>query len=617
MYPAIRVLIFLACGLLLQPLHAQVSLDPAPEEAGTAPTATPLIFRNVPPETEEHGVNLQNQSDMDAVIHRMRELLRELAQASMPPDKKQAALDELIRDNHYILSKHRTWLDWQQPQTVESASLLLEQMIFEIAADVAPTEQSREQVLENAPKHLGLAPEKPGADEHFEPPLLEPVTVSAKRKQADLPTAQETKHKDASAPALKTAAINAKPPEPEQKGDDDDTPKVAVLVDDKATSDLHDDNTVLRDVAGKDGDLVLFGALHLWIGGALQYDVYQGEGLFTHAEGGNSDTDHYLRRGEGIFRASVFEHSEIKIQYDFDADLFRDLYWRWLSNSRSQSITVGNQKEPLSLDYLMGNKFATAMEQSAPSSAFYSSRSMGIRYNGWATLESENNPFPLKPWGDSRSHVTGSIGIFGEDIENTNDTDLAITGRISMAGNRTAKVGFQLGASASYRDGEFDRIDPRPGLQDANRIPLAHFEADTQALIALEGAYRHGSLHGQAELFVSDYSGGEVDAQGWGAYGQVGWLFGGKQRGLEPRWGQWAPINASDGQVFEVFARFSYSYGDDDINASNELMLLTLGGSCYYKRIRISANLILADTERDIADENSGHAIAARLQYLF
>jgi phosphate-selective porin OprO/OprP len=363
------------------------------------------------------------------------------------------------------------------------------------------------------------------------------------------------------------------------------------------------------------GELVFFGKVHLWVGGAIQLDAYRGDGLFNVDEDGDWDSTSYIRRGEGILRGSVFDNGEIKLQYDFDSKEYRNLYWRWTSDAEAGSLTVGNQKEPIGLDYMMGSKFTTALEPSAPTSAFGGLRSAGIRYDGRTTLESKDNPFKI--WGDSRTYVTGSLGLFGEDIENTNDTDWALTGRVSMGGNKTKNSGYHLGASASYRHGEYDRIAPRPGLEDVSRIDLAQPEADTIMLAGLEGMFTIGSLHGQGEVFYSDYSGGEVDADGWGAYSQVGWLFGGKRRLYRPNWGLWAPIDAAKQQVFEVFARASLTHGNDDLNSSNELGLLTLGGNWYYHSFRVSANVLVADTKRDVSDEDDGYAFALRLTYLF
>ena len=426
------------------------------------------------------------------------------------------------------------------------------------------------------------------------------------------PSQPRTVTANAPAPAVEEARAASADQKTVRVGED---AQVAVLADNKTTVTMQDDNSVLRDVRNSKGQLVLFGKVRLWIGGAVQLDAYTGEGLFTLDDGGKSDSEIYVRRAEGILRASIFDNSEVKAQYDFDAQIFRNLYWRWLSDSASRSVTVGNQKEPMGLDYLEGSKFTTAMEPSAPSSAFASFRSAGVRYSSWAALDSADRP--LQWWGDNRTYLTSSIGLFGEDIENSNDTDWAVTGRVAMGGRKTGNTAYHLGISASYRNGEYDRIAPRPGLYDANRIALARPDADTQALIGVESLAAIGSLHGQMEAYYSDYSGGEVDAEGWGGYGQVSWMFGGKHRIYQPRWGVWAPVKAGDEQIFEVFGRVSFTHGNDNVNSSNDLSLLTLGGNWYYRNFRVSANLMLADTKRDLNGEGSGHAIGLRLQYLF
>ena len=600
------ILLCLVCPLSWQ-LHAQPLLSEANDP-------------NTPPYAE---VRPQPSPQLQATVERMQQLVAELRQSDLSPAQKQASLDELIRNHNEILRQHNTWLDWQKPQTVDSVALLLERMVFEIAAeDIAPNEQSREQVLRNAPAHLELGPQ---AQEAYEPPLLKPVVANKGRVQlpdetqpgqgtnaATEPSQPQTVTTTAPAPAAEEAPAESADQKTVSVSKD---AQVAVLADNKTTVSMQDDNSVLRDVRNNKGQLVLFGKVRLWVGGAVQLEAYNGEGLFTVAEGGNSESESYVRRAEGILRASIFENSEVKAQYDFDANIFRNLYWRWLSDSASRSLTVGNQKEPMGLDYLEGSKFTSAMEPSAPSSAFASFRSAGVRYSSWDALESKDTP--LQWWGDNRTYVTSSIGLFGQDIENSNDTDWAVTGRATMGGMKTETSGYHLGISASYRNGEYDRIAPRPGLYDVNRIVLARPDADTQALIGLEGLGSMGSLNGEAELYYSDYSGGEVDAEGWGGYGQLNWMFGGKRRVYQPRWGVWAPVKAGDEHIFEVFGRVSFTHGNDNVNSANDLGLLTLGGSWYYRNFRVSANLLLAETKRDISGEGSGHALGLRLQYLF
>ena len=154
-------------------------------------------------------------------------------------------------------------------------------------------------------------------------------------------------------------------------------------------------------------------------------------------------------------------------------------------------------------------------------------------------------------------------------------------------------------------------------MQEPSRITLAQPQADTQAVVGLEALYLRGSLHSQLELYYSDYRGGSVDGEGFGGYAQVGWLFGGNQRPYRARWGLWGPISHKTQHVFEVFGRFSYTRGEDDNTTWNDLRLLTLGGSWYYRQVRGSVNLVVAETRRDVEGESTGNAIIARIQYLF
>jgi len=284
-------------------------------------------------------------------------------------------------------------------------------MIFEEAVELAPTPESREQVLENAPGHLGLESDEVEVAEIYEPPLLRPIVVTAKKAQntqgqeepspTDKTTEPENPDKGAGDLSTGSTSIAAQSPGPiqDEAGGEDtvaDVPgtavKAAVLADDKATTDMHEDNAVLRDVTDADGQLVLFGKLRLWAGGSVQLDGYTANDLYTLGSNDDSESGTNIRRAEGVLRASVLKNSELKIQYDFEADVFKNLYWRWLSRSSSRSVTLGNQEEPMGLDYLTGSKFATAMEDSAPTSTFAAYRSGGIRYNGWTTLASDKNP---------------------------------------------------------------------------------------------------------------------------------------------------------------------------------------------------------------------------------
>jgi hypothetical protein len=267
------------------PLYAQVLRNP-PAVVGAEPEALPP-YRTVRP---------QSTAELNASIKRMHESVKKLQQADLSPAQKQAALDELIRDHDYILRQHDTWLDWQKPQTVDSASLLLEKMVFQEAVEIAPTEQSSEQVLRNAPQHLELDPNQPQV-KVYEPPLLAPADPPRDPAQSkSTGNESESGATDVAATAKSSAPVGDKPGvDADQKTVDiDKKVQVAVLADDQATTDLHDDNTVLRDVTNDKGELVFFEKLHLWAGGAIQLDAYVGDGLFTLGGGGDTESKSYI-----------------------------------------------------------------------------------------------------------------------------------------------------------------------------------------------------------------------------------------------------------------------------------------------------------------------------------
>jgi phosphate-selective porin OprO/OprP len=577
---------------IVSPLSVSQEL---PEKPASKPQANPpLIMRDAARKPAPHAQELVD------LVQRLHQEMREVAASDISAARKREHLIKVMEEHPDIF--RAASIDIEGQLALDSAVTHLETMFFEVAADDSPTPQSKQLVLETAPRRLDLehgqslliAPEeKPGELEmkSSEPIQSTPATVVA---DGDTTTAAATEDREA---AKK------------------DKVEVKILASETVTAEMHDDATVLRDVKDDSGGLVL-GPLHLWMGGDMQFDSYYFDDVFNHSNEGDSETESDTRRAELVLRGSVFEAAEVKAQYDFESKVVRDLYWRWVSKSTASSVTVGNQKEPMGIDFLMSSKFLTAMERSAPSSAFKKARSQGVRYNHWFELAGDDRLLDI--WQGDKTYMTTSIGIFGEDFEDTNNTDWAITGRLTGGSQDAANNrGMHIGFSASYRDGEFDSISARPEIQQADNIKLASMDADRQAILTGEMMYSLGSLSLQAELYFSDYRGGDIDATGWGGYGLASWMFDGHQRTYRPSQGLWGPISTGDAHIFEVFARTSYTHGNDDVNSSNSLGLLTLGGSWYHGRYRGSANLILAGTKRDLDGEDSGTAVSLRFQFLF
>jgi phosphate-selective porin len=600
---ALMSLLLVFPGVEAQPLRLP---PPQPEANQAEPSEPPLVLRA--------AANPPQEETVEEVVSRLRDEMRAVAQSTMTAAERKAAMDEMLERNSRVLKKLSTEWDENRPQTIDEAVLVLEQMLYEVSLEAATDEATRESIIRTSPSHLDLEPNRPLLIAPRSQRKKIVVTRQAEEEGQIVPWWRTARF---DTEALDLAEIKESPVEKLEPPEENEEEKVKVetLQDEKVTVEMHDDTTILRQVEGDDGDLVLFDALHFWIGGAAQGDAYSYEDLFTARAGGGSEEEADFRRAEVIVRATLFDWGEVKAQYDVEGNFWRDLYYRRVNEDKHRTLTIGNQMEPMSPETLLGNKFTSAMEQSAPTSAFAPSRGMGIRLNRWFERTPERQWFEFDD--GSTAYITATAGIFGQDIEDTSDTDLALTGRLTMGRDRPNGSGLHVGGSATFRDGDFDRIAPRPEIHSAGRVSLANFEADTQSVVSLETMFTRGSMHAEGQVYLADYRGGDVDAQGFGAYGQVGYYLTGQKRGYRPKWGLWEPVAQGGKHVFEVFARASFTYGDSDEEASNDLRVITVGGNWFWRKYRVSINGVYAKVDRGINNEDDGLGITARVQYLF
>lgn len=595
---------------LLAAVLAPVSLaqELLPEEAPPASAANaepvPLVLKSAAnPPLESLTV--------DEAVTRLRDEMREIADAALTEAEKREAFHELYERARSLGGASTEYQE--RPTTAEEAIARLERLFFEVALENAPDEESREQLLEGVPEHLRLEPVQPSTARRKPVFILrDPVAEGNWWGNAKFDAEALALEEILESPEQEPPPPEDSEPEPEEK---ETAVAVEVLADEKTTVEMHDNATILREIASDDGDLVLFDALHFWAGGAVQYDAYNYSDLFNARNGGSSEDSTATRRAEVIVRATLLDLGEVRLQYDVDSEFWRDLYYRIANPDKNFVLTIGNQNETISQESLLGNKFNAAMEQSAPTSTFASYRGAGVSVARWfAKKEGEAFLGLVSP---SETAITTAFGIYGQDIENTTDTDLAATGRITWGRLRQQGDGLHLGLSGTYRDGEFDRINPRPELAEADRIVLARFDADRAAVLGFEALYTKGSLHASSEFYLADYSGGDIDAQGYGGFAEVGYYLTGQERTYRPQWGLWAPLQVGARNIFEVFGRFSYTYGNSDAQASNDLGVITVGGSWYRHKFRTSINLLYSATENDVNGEDDGFAASLRVQYLF
>ncbi len=595
------LLLCLAPMVSAQVLRSQE--NPAAEPA--ADPTLPLVLKDAAnPEPGPRTV--------DEAITLLRQQMRDIAESSLSAAEQRDAYHALYQEALYLRGADGRYTG-EPPDSVDEAVDKLERLFFEVALDTAPTEVTREQLIAGAPEHLQLEPVRPSSVKRKPIFILrDPAAEGNWWGEATFDTEALALEEVPESPEerLEPAEENLE----QEEAEPEEQVAVEVLADEQTTVAMHDDQTILRNVTGESGDVVLFDRLHVWVGGGVQYDAYSYEDLLNARSDGNSESDTAVRRAEVIVRSTLNLGGEVKAQYDLESNIWRDLYFRRVDEERAYTLTLGNVLEPMSQENLLGNKFNAPMERSAPTSVFGGWRGLGVRYNKWFDL-SPGDTYLL--FSDaSQTVVTTSIGLFGEDLENTNDTDVALTGRVTFGRERYGG-GLHTGLSFTLREGEFDRIDPRPEIQETDRLVLARFNADRAGIVGIEALFSRGSLHISSEAYVANYQGGQEDATGYGGFVEVGYYLTGEVRAYRPEWGLWAPLQVGARNIFEVFARGSFTYGEADDDPDNHLRSLTVGGSWYRHKIRTSINFVYSETDKPLAGEDTGFGATMRVQYLF
>lgn len=277
------------------------------------------------------------------------------------------------------------------------------------------------------------------------------------------------------------------------------------------------------------------------------------------------------------------------------------------------ALTLGQQKESFGLADTGSSKWITGMERSLPANAFDTGNSVGLRLHGATDL------------------MGYSIGAFKEGVDaEDNALNWGLTGRFVVRPVYSENAIVHLGVGYTMRDGEFDAIDSRLGARgDVNKVEAGYdgIAGDEFEAFNVEAAAIFGSLHVMSEYFDGEISGAagapELEANGY--YVTAGWILTGEQRAYKTGDGTFDKIKpANPGGAWELFAR--YDFLDVSDTAANPLIAIDAGdastitaGVNWYATsgVKVALNYVHAETDEAIGGEDSGDAIAVRMQYLF
>ena len=335
------------------------------------------------------------------------------------------------------------------------------------------------------------------------------------------------------------------------------------------------------------------------------------------------DDDHSdINNGTEIRRARIFVAGEVyddwkyKSQVDFAGNdvTIKDAYIRY-TGFDAANITVGNFKEPFSLEELTSSKYITFMERALPN-AFAPSRKMGIGVNHV---------------GDK---LTVAGGVFADSVDADNDTEgsnsnegYGVAGRVTFAPLKEKTRVVHLGGSVEYRDpsGNEVRYRERPESHISNQrlVDTGTLEVDDTTTWGLEAATVLGPFSLQGEyvgVSVSNKHESDADFNGWYAF--ASWFITGESRkyknGVFDRVKPKSIVGKGGHGAWEVAARVSkIDLNDADVEGGEESNF-TLGVNWYATpSIRFMANYVnVSDHDKgDVSDEPAVFQLRAQIDF--
>lgn len=264
-------------------------------------------------------------------------------------------------------------------------------------------------------------------------------------------------------------------------------------------------------------------AFELEIGGRINFDLawFDADSAVEDRIGEFEDHSEF-RRARILFAGRIYDRVEYKAEYDFaNGDVkFADVWLGLTGLPVVGSFRVGNQKEPLSLEWQTSGKHTTFMERALPN-ALVPDRHVGFSVGNSAL--------------DGR--LFWDLGVFANSSNGKGSTPENVSARvtglpwISEDGNSLVLVGV----SASRRDpaGNTDRYRERPEAHSADHriVDTGDYGVDSETLLGLEAAFVSGPFSAQGEYLQLDNDAdavGDPTFCGWYVY--VSWFLTGERR---------------------------------------------------------------------------------------
>jgi len=323
-----------------------------------------------------------------------------------------------------------------------------------------------------------------------------------------------------------------------------------------------------------------------------------------------------LRRARIEAEGIIYEHWAYELAIDFsdaDADV-KDAYIQ-NRNFWPGKLTIGQFKEPFSLEELTSSRYITFMER-ALINEIAPGRNIGIGYQTYAD-----------DW-------TSAFGLFAEsfddDVDAEGDEGYGVTTRFTYSPVHKDTNVVHIGAAISIRKPDDDaeiKLDARPEshLTDVKYINTGKItNIDSAQKAGLEFAWVRGPLSIQSEAMTIELvrNNGNEDLSFSGYYIYASWFLTGESRKYKPKKGNFGRIKSINKKgSWELAVRYSSLNLNDGIISGGKEENITLGVNLYLNpQLRIMANYVMidndinADDNGDVTGNDDANLLQVRMQ---
>lgn len=305
-----------------------------------------------------------------------------------------------------------------------------------------------------------------------------------------------------------------------------------------------------------------------------------------------------FRRARLFLSGTIYRDWAFKAQYDFAEDdvAAKDLYIKY----KPWGITIGQFKQPLSLEELTSSNYTTFIERASINN-LATSRRIGVGYN----TGGDNYSFAASVYGRN----------VGEDT--VDDEGFGVGGRLTFAPWASATRALHLGVAASMEsprlgdDAARFRARPEANVDGGRLIDTGSLSGvDDISKYGLEAALVQGPFSLQAEyLAVSvlrEAGNPDTDFDGYYVFGS--WFLTGESRPYNASKGRFGRVKpTAKSGAWELAARYSNLNLNDGVVTGGEMDNWTLGVNYYMNaNTRLMFNYISVDTDDNAGNDDPG-----------